>query len=223
MGVLGGGSWSGANAAGTWGSRGTCSREHARYPSDCRGMKVWFLHLAFIKIYCYGSLSASILFLTFQAPPIHAQNQACMQDGRTTPYNAYEETAYNGESGTRSNTSEFPATNAPTTESARAPRDRFYSEPRSSPPEEKRPPVVPLPAFQQAFGSTEIGKFAEAFSRTEVAHEEAASEFAYESFSDWDAPLEPQWSSQPASREIKCEDNFWVTFVLVLILGGIAT
>lgn len=74
---------------------------------------------------------------------------------------------------------------------------------------EKRPPVVPLPAFQQAFGSTEIGKFAEAFSRAEVALEDISGDnFMFDTFPEWDGTNEPQWSSQPASKEIKCEDTF---------------
>ncbi|XP_026751265.1 uncharacterized protein LOC113511750 [Galleria mellonella] len=185
MGVVsGGGSWSGANAVnGTWSLRNTCSRENMRYPSDCRSIK---------------------------GPHIYAQNPACIQDGRSTPYRPYDETSYSGENGIRhGNTPEFSTTRAVPPETPRSARDRFYAEPRRSPPEEKRPPVVPLPAFQQAFGSTEIGKFAEAFSRTEVALEDVTSDnFSYESFSDWDVPSEPQWSLQPTSREIKCEDNF---------------
>lgn len=94
-------------------------------------------------------------------------------------------------------------------ESARDVRDRFYTEPHRTPPEENRPPVVPLPAFQQAFGSTEIGKFAEAFSRAEVAHENIPNDsFLYDSLPEWDGSTELQWSSRPTSREIKCEDNY---------------
>ncbi|CAG9136206.1 unnamed protein product [Plutella xylostella] len=107
-------------------------------------------------------------------------------DGRSTPYSMYED-QYSGEACMRA-AAEAPAV---------APR----VDPRPPPPAEKpRPAVVPLPAFQQAFGSTERGKFAEAFSRTESALEDAA-DFDF----DWDAP-EPQWS-QPAPREIKCEDT----------------
>ncbi|XP_013189698.1 uncharacterized protein LOC106134246 [Amyelois transitella] len=181
MGVLGG-SWNGASAA-SWASRGACAREHMRYAADCRSMK---------------------------SPHPHIQNQACMQDGRSTPYRPYAETTYNGDCGARQgSTSDYTSSVTPS-EPSKVPRERFYPAPRRSPPEEKRPPVVPLPAFQQAFGSTEIGKFAEAFSRAEVALENIASDtFVYESFSDWDASLEPQWpASQPASREIKCEENF---------------
>lgn len=145
---------------------------------------------------------------------MHSQSQACQQDGRSTPYPVYEDSHYNGEGGARQrNTPEFtPAVTQ--SEASRAPRERFPVEPRRSPPEEKRaPPVVPLPAFQQAFGSTEIGKFAEAFSRTEIAVDDTpADNFMYDSFPEWDGSVEPQWSSQPAaqptSREIKCEDNF---------------
>lgn len=92
-----------------------------------------------------------------------------------------------------------PPADAPGAKANRAPRPQ----PRPSPPPQERPALVPLPAFQQAFGSTEIGKFAEAFSRTEVALGEPES-FNYDSFPDWEP--EPQWS-QP-SREIKCEDTF---------------
>ncbi|KAL0840358.1 hypothetical protein ABMA28_015619 [Loxostege sticticalis] len=179
MGALGGGGWGGANV-GSWAARSSCSREHMRYPSDCRPMK---------------------------GPHHPVQNQACLQDGRSTPFRAYEE-PYSRENIVRPGvTPEAPAASV-AAESARPVRDRFYVEPRRTPPEEKRPPVVPLPAFQQAFGSTEIGKFAEAFTRAEVALEEAADAFAYDAFAEWDAPHEPQWSSQPASREIKCEDNY---------------
>ncbi|XP_053602419.1 uncharacterized protein LOC128670628 [Plodia interpunctella] len=182
MGVLGG-SWSGASA-GAWASRTACARDHMRYATDCRSMK---------------------------GPRPHIQNQPCMQDGRSTPYRPYEDTSYSGECGTRQgNSSEYMAP-VTVSESAKT-RECFYSTPRRSPPrtppEEKRPPLVPLPAFQQAFGSTEIGKFAEAFSRAEVALEEVTSDsFAYDSFSDWDASLESQWTAQPAPREIKCEEN----------------
>lgn len=143
-------------------------------------------------------------------PHIPPQNQVCHPEGRSTPYPVYEDTRYNGESTVRQrNTPELPATGPVPAEASRTARDRFYPEPRRSPPEEKRPPVVPLPAFQQAFGSTEIGKFAEAFSRTEIAHEDASNDnFSFESFSEWDGSAEPQWSTQPASREIKCEDSY---------------
>lgn len=137
------------------------------------------------------------------------------QDGRSTSYPGYEDrTSYNGESASiHENTQHFSAVTS-RKEHSRPHRDRFFSELRRSPPEEKRPPVVPLPAFQQAFGSTEIGKFAEAFTRTEAAQEDASADrFLYESFTEWDGPTEPQWSTQPAAattvaREIKCEDNY---------------
>ncbi|XP_075970605.1 uncharacterized protein LOC142972994 [Anticarsia gemmatalis] len=184
MGVMGSSSWNGGNAVnGGWTPRSACSRDHMRYPTECRPMK---------------------------GTHMHGQNQACQQDGRSTPYPVYEDTPFNGENNTRQrNTPEFTPSVAQT-DIARAVRERFPAEPRRSPPEEKRPPpVVPLPAFQQAFGSTEIGKFAEAFSRTEVAVDDASVDsFMYESYPEWDGPIEPQWSSQPASREIKCEDNF---------------
>ncbi|XP_026729259.1 uncharacterized protein LOC113494926 isoform X1 [Trichoplusia ni] len=187
MGVMGGGSWNGANAAnGGWAPRNACSRDHMRYPPECRPMK---------------------------AAHLHNQNQACQQDGRSTPYPVYEETPFNGEGRPRQrNTPEFSA-GVTQSEGTRGARERFPAEPRRSPPEEKRPPLVPLPAFQQAFGSTEIGKFAEAFSRTEVAVDDtSADNFMFDSFPEWDGSVEPQWSSQPpappTSREIKCEDNF---------------
>ncbi|XP_026328418.1 uncharacterized protein LOC113236524 isoform X1 [Hyposmocoma kahamanoa] len=179
-----GGGWGGANAvSGGWMGRNACSREHMRYPADCRPVKVSHM------------------------PP---QNQVCHPEGRSTPYPVYEDTRYNGESTVRQqNTPELPATGPVPVEASRTARDCFYPEPRRSPPEEKRPPVVPLPAFQQAFGSTEIGKFAEAFSRTEIALEDASNEnFSFESFPEWDGSTEPQWSTQPASREIKCEDSY---------------
>lgn len=139
-----------------------------------------------------------------------AQNTICHQDGKTTPYPVYDDTPsnYSRENPVRHGSSDFRP--AVTTHDARYVRERAYPEARPSPPVEKRPPVVPLPAFQQAFGSTEIGKFAEAFSRTEVAQDDASSDnFLYDSFSEWDGPTEPQWSTQPTAREIKCEDNYW--------------
>lgn len=160
-----------------------------------------------IILYNIYSILWKCHLLFFQGSHHPAQNPNCLQDGRSTPFRPYEE-SYNGESSARPGaTSEAPTVT--TVEPPRTARERFYAEPKRSPPVEKRPPVVPLPAFQQAFGSTEIGKFAEAFSRAEVALEEAADSFAYEPFADWEAPPEPQWSSQPASREIKCEDNYW--------------
>ncbi|KAL4706557.1 hypothetical protein ACJJTC_015755 [Scirpophaga incertulas] len=182
MGALGGGGWNSAGTAATVWARGSCLRDQVRYSSDYRPVK---------------------------GPQIHAQTQACLQEGRSTPYRGYEDSPYNGEcSGRQRATPEFPASSVVSADS-KAARERFYLEPRRSPPEEKRPPVVPLPAFQQAFGSTEIGKFAEAFSRTEIALDDTTPDsFSYESFSDWESSVEPQWSSQPASREIKCEDNY---------------
>lgn len=67
----------------------------------------------------------------------------------------------------------------------------------------ERPPVVPLPAFQQAFGSTEIGRFAEAFSRAELLTDENSS-VPFDEFSEWETS-EPPYSGPPA-RRIKCED-----------------
>ncbi|XP_046960973.1 uncharacterized protein LOC124530749 [Vanessa cardui] len=184
MGMMGGG-WSGINPAnGSWASRSMCSREPMRYASDCRLIK--------------GS-------------NMHHQNQICAQDGRSTPYPTYEEPHYNRENGQKqANIQEFPGRNMIPSEAARPTREHFFAEQRRSPPEEKRPPVVPLPAFQQAFGSTEIGKFAEAFSRAEVAHEaeDSTDNFMFESFQDWEASPDPQWTSQTATREIKCEENF---------------
>lgn len=140
-----------------------------------------------------------------------AQNTICHQDGKSTPYPVYNETAsnYNRDNPVKHDKShDFGPTVAPH-ENARYVKERVYTEPRQSPLVEKRPPVVPLPAFQQAFGSTEIGKFAEAFSRTEVAQDDTSSDnFLYDSYSEWDGPTEPQWSTQPAPREIRCEDNY---------------
>ncbi|KAG6451879.1 uncharacterized protein LOC115444683 [Manduca sexta] len=184
MGMAGGGSWNGANTANgsLWASRGSCSREHMRYPSDCRPAKAML-------------------------PQV--QNQICHQDGRSTPYSVYEDSPFNGDSVSRhGSSSEFPAPLSQE-EGPRAAREPYAREPRRPAPEEKRPPVVPLPAFQQAFGSTEIGKFAEAFSRAEVALGEGGGDtFLYESFAEWEPPTEFQWSSQTASREIKCEENY---------------
>lgn len=135
----------------------------------------------------------------------------CQQDGRSTPYPGYEDTtsSYNGDNTPRHESAHHFGAVTGQPENTRPPRNRFCPEPRRTPPEEKRPPVVPLPAFQQAFGSTEIGKFAEAFTRTEAAQEDASADnFLYESFTEWDGPTEPQWSTQPATREIKCEDNY---------------
>lgn len=146
----------------------------------------------------------------FQNSNLPPPNFVCGQDGRSTPYPVYEDSQYNGENGVKQNSmQELSGRVVPQSEAARSVREHVIKEQRRSPPEEKRPPVVPLPAFQQAFGSTEIGKFAEAFSRAEVAHdaEDSAESFSYEAFPDWDGPPELQWTSQP-SREIKCEDNF---------------
>ncbi|XP_023940815.1 uncharacterized protein LOC112047771 [Bicyclus anynana] len=179
MGMIGNGGWGGASSmGGSWASRTMCSREPMRYPSDCRLMKT---------------------------SNLHPSNFVSGQDGRSTPYPTYEDSHYNGDGGAKQNMQEFSGRMTTPPESVRAAREQ-----RQSPPEEKRPPVVPLPAFQQAFGSTEIGKFAEAFSRAEVAHEaeDTSDNFMFESFPEWDGPPELQWTSQPASREIKCEDNF---------------
>lgn len=96
------------------------------------------------------------------------------------------------------------------TDVPRVGRDHFFSRQSTLPTEPKPPPVVPLPAFQQAFGSTEIGKFSEAFSRTEVLHdnEDSSDNFVFDSFNDWEGPSELQWSLQPTAKEIKCEENF---------------
>ncbi|XP_068630295.1 uncharacterized protein [Battus philenor] len=186
MGVLGANGWNGGNAVGgVWASRGMSSREQMRYmPSDCRMIK---------------------------SPHINHPNMLCPPEGRSTPYSAYEETFYAGDNAKHSSAAELPVRNISQPERPAPKRERVVSDPRQTPPEEKRPPVVPLPAFQQAFGSTEIGKFAEAFSRAEVANEieDVSNEnFVYESFQDWDGPLEAQWSSPPAPREIKCEENY---------------
>ncbi|CAK1604223.1 unnamed protein product [Parnassius mnemosyne] len=185
MGFLGGGGWSGANAVGgAWATRGMSSREQMRYmASDYRMIK---------------------------GPHVHHQNSLCPPDGRSTPYPVYEDVPYVGDNGRQSGIVEFSARNVTQSEEVRPVRERMFSEPRRTPPEEKRPPIVPLPAFQQAFGSTEIGKFAEAFSRAEVAHEveDISNEnFVFETFQEWDSAPDAQWSSQPAAREIKCEEN----------------
>ncbi|XP_039748966.1 uncharacterized protein LOC120625810 [Pararge aegeria] len=185
MGMVGNGGWGGASAmSGSWASRSMCSREPMRYANDCRLVK---------------------------SSNYHPANFVCAQGGRSTPYPPYEDSQYNGDNGAKQNNmQEFSGRTITPSEAARPVREHIIKEQRRAPPEEKRPPVVPLPAFQQAFGSTEIGKFAEAFSRAEVAHEteESSDNFMFESFHDWDGPPELQWTSQPASREIKCEDNF---------------
>ncbi|CAH2075309.1 unnamed protein product, partial [Iphiclides podalirius] len=184
MGVLAGGGWSATNAAGSmWASRGMCSREQVRYmPSDCRMIK---------------------------SSQISHPNQLCAPDGRSTPFPVYENGSYASDNGKHSCAVEVTAKSVTQSEIARPVRERIFSEPQRGPSEEKRPPVVPLPAFQQAFGSTEIGKFAEAFSRAEVAHEAediSNDNFTFESFQDWEGAAE--WSSPPANREIKCEENY---------------
>ncbi|CAK1553675.1 unnamed protein product [Leptosia nina] len=130
------------------------------------------------------------------------QNHIGAHDGRSTPYPVYDTSYENGTK--RVNNNEYTR-NAPK-DVVQPVRENPINEQRC-PPEEKRPPVVPLPAFQQAFGSTEIGKFAEAFSRADTAHEaeEPCDNFVYEPFSDWDASPE-QWT--PPVKEIKCEENF---------------
>lgn len=208
MGMLNGGGWSGAHGiSSAWGSRGSCSREHMRYSADCRQMKVIFNddsatdQLFFFSYWC-------VLSKIFQGSQLPAQNAMC-QEGRSTPYPVYEDASSYNRAGTprHVNSAEY---NAAPQDTARTTRERFYPEPKRSPPIEKRPPVVPLPAFQQAFGSTEIGKFAEAFSRTEVAQDDtSADNFLFESFSEWDGPTDPQWAPQTAGRDVKCEDNYW--------------
>ncbi|XP_028031840.1 uncharacterized protein LOC114244280 [Bombyx mandarina] len=178
------GGWNGASAVngGLWPSRGSCSRDVMRYTPDCRPVK---------------------------GPHMNVQNYLS-QDGRSaTPYHMYGDSSFNGESGARHGNSTDYTVSETRAEMVRSERERLHTETRRSPPEEKRPPLVPLPAFQQAFGSTEIGKFAEAFSRAEIALDDVPGDnFSYDSFQEWDGPLEPHWSSQPTSREIKCEENY---------------
>lgn len=138
--------------------------------------------------------------------PAPTVSQVCPLEGRSTPYRSYEEPSYASERPRA--TPEFPTSNASAEFSVTA-RDRYSEVRRPSPEVKKTRPIVPLPAFQQAFGSTEIGRFAEAFSRTEIAVDDSTSDsFNYEGFSDWDGNTEPLWSTQPSSREIKCEENF---------------
>lgn len=149
--------------------------------------------------------------LILQGSNLHHQTQVCAQDGRSTPYPTYDDSHYNSENRLKHvSIQDFSGRNMLPSAAPRPARDTFYAEQRRSPPEEKRPPVVPLPAFQQAFGSTEIGKFAEAFSRAEVAQEteDSSDNFMFESFQDWEASSDPQWTSQSANREIKCEETF---------------
>ncbi|XP_038210516.1 uncharacterized protein LOC119831286 [Zerene cesonia] len=137
----------------------------------------------------------------------NSQNHNAAHDGRSTPYPVYDQSTY--EKGCKSGIgNKFPIQGTPSADFTQPVRESPSAKPRS-PPAETRPPVVPLPAFQQAFGSTEIGKFAEAFSRTEITHEpdESCDNFVYEPFNEWDGSPEPQWAP-PATREIKCEDNF---------------
>lgn len=113
-------------------------------------------------------------------------------EGRSRPYPVYD-TGYENKRGSN----DFPVrVQAEVTQPVQETVPR-------SPPQEERPPVVPLPAFQQAFGSTEIGKFAEAFSRADVAHETDDCENFFESFAEWEGS--EQWAP---SKEIKCEDTF---------------
>ncbi|XP_014363477.2 uncharacterized protein LOC106714871 [Papilio machaon] len=180
----GGGGWGGAHA-GAWASRGMCSRDQMRYiPNDARMIK---------------------------GPYLSHSSQLCPPEGRSTPYPMYEDMSHGGDSGKHNGVLEYPARTVPQAEAPRTMRECVVSSPRRSPPEEKRPPVVPLPAFQQAFGSTEIGKFAEAFSRAEAVHEvdDISNEnFVYDAFQDWEGPPESQWAAPPSAREIKCEDNY---------------
>ncbi|OWR50368.1 uncharacterized protein LOC116765688 [Danaus plexippus] len=186
MGMMSGRGWSGANTInGSWSTRSMCLREPVRYTSDCRLMKGSNVH--------------------------QIQNQMVPQEGRSTPYPVYDESHYNGDNGVKQNSChDFNGRVIPLPEPSHPLRESFIPEQRRLPPEEKRPPVVPLPAFQQAFGSTEIGKFAEAFSRAEVVHdaEDSSDNFVFESFHDWEGISEEQWTSQPTPKEIKCEDNF---------------
>lgn len=154
-------------------------------------------------------LKAVINFPSFQVHPMSTPNAICHQDGKATPYPVYDDAQSNftRDSSVRPGNSNFAPSTAPPDNVQKA-RERAYVEPRQSPIKEKRPPVVPLPAFQQAFGSTEIGRFAEAFSRTEVAQDDNLDNYLYDSYSEWDGPTEPQWSTQPVPREIKCEDNY---------------
>lgn len=183
MGVIGSASgWSNSQAMNVgWTSRSSCSREHKRYPPDCHSVK---------------------------GPSPHIQNSIRHSDARSTNYHDYERQVYNGDSSRLSNTTEFDS-GAMQMENNRVPCESSYIDTRRPLLEEKRPPVVPLPAFQQAFGSTEIGKFSEAFTRTEVAQDDVSGDsFMFESFPEWDGSNEPQWSSQPAAKEIKCEDSY---------------
>ncbi|XP_050681504.1 uncharacterized protein LOC126976949 [Leptidea sinapis] len=132
------------------------------------------------------------------------QNHVGSHDGRSTPYPVYDQAAYNSETEAK-RVPEYSTRKIP--KETKSVRDTALRE-HHKPPEEKRP-IVPLPAFQQAFGSTEIGKFAEAFSRAEVAQEadESCENFLYDSFNEWDGSLDAQWS-QANPKEIKCEDSF---------------
>lgn len=136
----------------------------------------------------------------------------CQSNGRSTPFPVYDGRHFPlDRSGT---VTDFTSMNTSLTVTSSeldvTSRERPQQETCHPPPEEKKQPAtVPLPAFQQAFGSTEIGRFAEAFSRTEVALEDTSSSIInFDGFSDWDGHTEPLWSSQPTTREIKCEENY---------------
>ncbi|XP_045513955.1 uncharacterized protein LOC123707715 [Pieris brassicae] len=126
----------------------------------------------------------------------NTQNHIGAHDGRSTPYPVYD-TGYESKRGSN----DFPM-RVPPAEVPQPVRETV----ETRPPEVVRPPVVPLPAFQQAFGSTEIGKFAEAFSRADLAHEtDECENFAFEPFAEWEGSPD-QWT--PPVKEIKCEDTF---------------
>lgn len=143
-----------------------------------------------------------------QGTQSHNQSQVFPPEDRSATFPVYDESVSLTTERIRMKTDNANSSTVPTSDFNINSCDRYSESQRRLIEEKKAPAVVPLPAFQQAFGSTEIGRFAEAFSRAEVVVDDASSEpFPFEGFSDWDGQTEPLWSSQPVTKEIKCEEN----------------
>ncbi|GBP14222.1 hypothetical protein EVAR_7648_1 [Eumeta japonica] len=193
MGAMSAAGWNGVPSS-VWGSRG---REQSR------------------RSFGFPSIKGSQL----------VQNQMCLPESRSTPYRVYDGATFSGSPAGTAGTGLAGSMNGMRCSGSElaggltCERPRRIEAPppevaRADPPDEKRAAaVVPLPAFQQAFGSTEIGRFAEAFSRAEAALEEEGATndaFAFEAFGEWEPPAET-WSPPPppaTPREIKCEDPY---------------